>query len=259
MRFLPILLFVLTIATTYAANGWFFSVSIMTMLLAHELGHYFACRFYGVASTFPIFIPMPNLFGTMGAVIKMKSPIPSRKALFDIGVAGPLAGMVLAIPVSVIGIYLSDIRPVSALATGLRLGEPLLFSGLVHLIKGPIQEGSDLLLHPIAFAGWAVFFVTAMNLLPVGQLDGGHMLYAMFGTKRAKRLSWLTLAALLFLAIKFSPMWYPLIALILLFVFRHPRPLEDALPIGRARIIVGLLTFLLMIVSFSPVPIDFPK
>jgi membrane-associated protease RseP (regulator of RpoE activity) len=200
---------------------------------------------------------MPNILGTLGAVIAMKSPIPNRKALFDIGIAGPLAGLVLAIPAVAIGLHFSELRPLSQLPSQgmIHLGEPALFRWISEYVLGAVPSTHDVILHPAAFAGWAILFVTSINLFPVGQLDGGHMLYAMVG-RRAKHVSWLVIIGLLYLGLRVNPMWFGFVAMILLFIFRHPAPLDNVTPIGRTRWLLGLLTFLLMSVCFSPVPFD---
>src|SRR4030065_834943 len=174
-----VLLFIATFLTTYYVNGLWYSVTIMTILLSHELGHFFMCRRYHVAATMPYFLPLPlPPFGTFGALIKMKGTIPHKKALFDIGAAGPLMGLFFAIPAIIIGLYLSDMRPVPAdTDLYLGLGEPMLFSWISHLIFGALPDGMDIYLHPIAFAGWAGLFVTALNLLPIGQLPCGPIFY----------------------------------------------------------------------------------
>ena len=249
-------LFVATFFTATTFLGPIYAATIMTILLAHELGHYCMCKKYGVAATFPIFIPMPNILGTLGAVITMKSPIPNRKALFDIGIAGPLVGLAFAIPALVIGLLLSEVKELPKDAQGLFLGEPLLFTWLSDWIVGPIPESHDIFLHPIAFAGWAALFVTSINLFPIGQLDGGHMLYAMLGIQ-ARKISWLAVAALAFLGIQFEPMWFFFMALILIFVFRHPAPIDDQTPISLNRWKLAIFTYVLMALCFSPVPFDF--
>lgn len=239
-------------------HGPLYAVTIMGILLSHELGHYLMCKKYGVAATFPIFIPMPNILGTLGAVIAMRSPIPNRKALFDIGVAGPLVGLALALPAIIVGLHFSEIRPMNEIAgkETLYLGEPALFSWLSEKILGPIPSTQDVFLHPAAFAGWAVLFVTSINLFPVGQLDGGHMLYAMIG-RRARIVSWGVVLGLVYLAFRINPMWFGFVVMILLFIFRHPAPVDDVTPIGRTRWLLGILTYVLMAVCFSAVPFDF--
>ena len=187
--FIHIMLFVLTIGSTWLAHGVWYAVAIVSILLAHEMGHYLMCRKYKIPATLPYFLPFPfpalNPFGTMGAVIKMEGRIPTRKALFDVGAAGPIAGLVLTIPALIIGLKLSTVIKVDQTPEfSIYLGESFLFSQLSKLIIGNLEQGYDVVLHPVAFAGWAGLFVTALNLLPIGQLDGGHILYALFGRKK---------------------------------------------------------------------------
>ena len=192
-----IILFVLTVFTTFATGLSFggtilsalaFSGALLFILGSHEMGHYFYGRKYGVDITPPYFIPAPPFIspiGTFGAFIKIKSPISTRKALFDIGIAGPLAGIVASIPVLIIGIKLSTIVDVAGKqgGQGLTLGSPLIFTFFSGIFIGKIPEGKDLFLHPVAFAGWVGLFVTALNLIPSGQLDGGHIVYSLFSKK----------------------------------------------------------------------------
>src|SRR5688572_30026696 len=165
-------------------DGWTFAVPLMSILLAHEFGHFIAGRIHGVDVSPPFFIPMPiPPLGTMGAVIRMRRPIRTRNALLDVGAAGPLAGMVVAVPVLIWGLLLSDVRPLPE--TGyLMEGRSLLYLGLLHAVHGSIPAGHDVFLSPTAFAGWAGLLVTMINLLPVGQLDGGHVAYALLGPKQ---------------------------------------------------------------------------
>jgi len=167
-------------------QGWTFAVPLMGILLTHEFGHYFAARYHRVDASLPYFLPMPlSPFGTMGAVISMRGRIKSRNALLDIGASGPLAGLVVALPVLVLGLAGSPVQEVAAIeGTTFQEGQSLLYLAMKRLIVGPIPEGHDVFLNPIAFAGWAGLFVTALNLLPVGQLDGGHIAYALFGSKQ---------------------------------------------------------------------------
>lgn len=164
--------------------GWDFALPLMAILLAHEMGHYVAGRIHGVDISPPYFIPLPYpfLLGTMGAVIRMRGRIRDRNALLDVGAAGPLAGMVVAMPVLLVGIATSPVQALPAAGSYFIEGRSILYVSLLWLLKGPIPEGHDIFLTPTAFAGWAGLLVTMMNLLPFGQLDGGHVAYALFGT-----------------------------------------------------------------------------
>jgi membrane-associated protease RseP (regulator of RpoE activity) len=168
-----------------APKGWTFAVPLLAILLTHEFGHYFAARYHKVDASLPFFLPVPlfSPFGTMGAVISMRGRIKSRNALLDIGASGPLAGLVVAIPVLIIGLLRSKVH---AIGTGeyFQEGQSLLYVALKRVILGPIPAGHDVFLDPVAMAGWSGLFVTALNLIPVGQLDGGHIAYALFDTRQ---------------------------------------------------------------------------
>lgn len=251
-----VLLFIATFLTTYYVNGLWYSITIMMILLSHELGHFFMCRKYHVAATLPYFLPLPfPPFGTFGAVIKMKGHIPDKRALFDIGATGPIMGLVFSIPAIIIGLILSDVRPVpSDTSQYLGLGEPILFSFISKLVFGHLPDGMDIYLHPVAFAGWAGLFVTALNLLPIGQLDGGHILYALLGKKSAIVYR---IGIFLFcvIAILLYPGWMVFAILLLIFGFRHPAPTDEATNLDRKRRILGVILFIIFLTSFTPVPL----
>ena len=168
-------------------RGYSFALPLMAILLAHELGHYFAARIHHVDTSLPYFIPMPfALIGTFGAVIRMRGPASDRNALFDIGAAGPLAGLVFAIPVLIYGVCTSPVSPLLPDVSYLVEGRSLLYLAILQLAKGTIPAGHDIMLTPTALAGWAGLLVTMMNLVPVGQLDGGHVAYALFGSRQVR-------------------------------------------------------------------------
>lgn len=176
------------------AQGYSFALPLMAILLSHELGHYFAARIHRVDTSLPYFIPMPfALIGTFGAVIRMRGSASERNALFDIGASGPLAGLAVAIPVLVYGVITSPVEPLDPTLHYMVEGRSLLYLGLLAVTKGPIPDGHDIMLTPTALAGWAGLLVTMMNLVPVGQLDGGHVAYALFGSRQAtysRRFRW---------------------------------------------------------------------
>ncbi len=251
-----------TLAGNYEAlgKGVLFMATILIILAAHEFGHYFACRYYKIRATLPYFIPAPPLFtpfGTFGAVIKIKEPIYSRRALFDIGIAGPLAGFVFALPASFIGLYFAEATP--PLTTGgVQFHDPLLFM-LINKIFGLPQW---ILWNPVYWAAWGTLLVTALNLFPVGQLDGGHVLYAIAGQKIHKAISIAVTVALASLAIVSvwlydSPTWliWSIVLLILLRV-GHP-PVVDQSPLGRGRLILAIVALLVFLLCFMPFPITF--
>ncbi len=253
-----VLLFIATFLTTYYVNGIWYSVTIMTILFAHEMGHFFMCRKYHVEATMPYFLPLPfPPFGTFGAVIKMKGLIPNKRALFDIGATGPLMGLVFAIPAIFIGLNLSDIQPVPTDDSQyLGLGEPILFSFISKLVIGTLPEGMDIYLHPVAFAGWAGLFVTALNLLPIGQLDGGHIMYALLG-KKSNIVYKIGIIIFCAIAIFMYPGWMIFAVLLLIFGFRHPAPTDEITALDPKRKILGIILLIIFFVSFTPVPLRF--
>lgn len=268
--FVNAVLFIATVFTTAAAGtmlaggdvtnpadwpkGIPFSASLLTILLCHEMGHFVASRIHKVQATLPYFIPFPNAFGTFGALIRMESPIPDRRALLDIGVAGPLAGFVVSLPVTVLGLKLSAVVGPAGLKSGaMVLGDSLLFKLLTFITKGPIGKG-DILLHPLALAGWIGLFVTAVNLLPIGQLDGGHVSYALFGRHSiwVARGAFLTLIPLGFV----WNVWFFWALLIILFVrLGHPPPLDDEVALDLRRKFLGWTVLLIFVLTFIPAPI----
>ena len=177
-----IVLFILTVVSTWSTGGPSYSIAIILILLGHEMGHYFMSRRHGIRATLPFFLPFPlSPFGTLGAVIRMEGSLTSRKAIFDTGVAGPLTSLILSIPAIAIGLKFSTLIPTAQVKEGtLRLADPYLFSIIQQLVLGEVPQNVDVMLHPIGYAGWVGLFVTSLNLFPVGQLDGGHIAYALF-------------------------------------------------------------------------------
>ncbi|TPW18234.1 MAG: putative peptidase M50 [bacterium] len=234
-------LFVATAIATWLTAGPLYAASIMSILLAHEMGHYLTARYYR---------------GTMGAVIRMATMGANRKLLFDIAVAGPIAGMVLAVPACVIGLKLSRVVDVGAMSgPHVNLGTSILFQWFSDVIVGPLGPGKDIELHPIAFAGWAGLFVTSLNLIPVGQLDGGHVAYALLG-RRAHLLAIVVALAFIALAIFVSWSWVVLAAMVAFFGLRHPPTGDDSTPIGTPRLVVGVALLLLFALTFTPRPFE---
>jgi len=269
--FLHLILFVLTFMSTLSwgalhagvdllkepgkiYKGIPFSLTLMLILLSHELSHYFASKRHGVKATLPYFIPAPiTIIGTFGAFIKMKSPIVSRKALIDIGASGPIAGFVISLIATIIGLHLSEIVPMSRTSGGLNLGDSILFSFLSGIILDVTPSGSDILLNPIAFAGWIGFFVTSINLIPMGQLDGGHIAYALIG-ERHVRLSMALITVMFLLGLFLWEGWLVWAALLLVLGFRHPPVIYWEVPLDRKRKVIGWLSLLIFILTFIPVP-----
>ena len=236
-------------------HGWQYALPVMTILICHEAGHFFQARRYRVHASYPYFIPMPiSPLGTLGAVIVMEPRMGHRRALFDIGITGPLAGLVPTLLFCVWGLYLSQVKAYIPRGDQMMLGEPLLFKVLGAWIHGPIPEGHDLYLHPMAFAGWVGLLITALNLLPIGQLDGGHILYGLLRTKAHK------VATLLLLAAVVAVIWYRLwgwtLMLVLLMLMGpvHPPTANDEVPLGPVRTVLGWLALAFIPIGFTPQP-----
>jgi len=251
-------LFVRLINPQMFVAGLWYSIPVLAILGAHEFGHYYYCRRYNVDATLPFFLPAPIQSGTFGAVIRIREAFPNRSALFDIGVAGPIAGFVVLVPFLYYGVQHSQLGPVATDQLIFYYGEPLLFKALAWLKFGTRPEGFDVMLHPTGFAAWWGMLATSLNLLPFGQLDGGHIAYAVLG-KRARYVSLLTLGAVLLLTV-FSRSWLVtailLVVMTLIFGFRHPRPIDDVSPVGRGRTIIAIIAAIIFILCFTPVPVD---
>jgi membrane-associated protease RseP (regulator of RpoE activity) len=252
---LPLILFVLTCYSVYKTPGGLpFALTLMITLLAHEFGHFIQAMRYGVPASLPLFIPMPfSPIGTMGAVIVMQPGKGDRRAIFDIAITGPLAGLVFALIFSIVGLHLSEVRQANQ-PGAFALGEPLLFKGLGYLIFGPLRPGVDVFLHPIAFAGWVGIFITALNLIPIGQLDGGHILYALLLKKAHIVAQLLLLAAVA--AVVIGRYWgWSLMLLLLMFIGPiHPPTANDDVPLGTTRTVLGWVTLMFVIIGFTPTP-----
>lgn len=233
-------------------RGLPFSLTLLTILLAHEFGHFVAARYYGVNVSLPYFLPAPTLIGTIGAFIRIRSPILSKRVLFDIGVAGPLAGFVLLLWPLAVGVSLSKVIPGIGARGDLVFGTPLALQFFQRLLLPGAADG-DILLHPVARAAWVGLLATALNLLPIGQLDGGHILYAFLG-ERTRLLSRLFIAALIPMGIFFAYSWLVWAALLLLFGMRHPS-IVDPRPLGRTRAWLGLAALAMFVLSFTAAPI----
>ena len=237
-------------------DGWPFAATLLGILVTHEFGHFWLSRIHRVPASLPLFIPGPPQFiGTFGAIIRLRSPIMNRRALFDIGVAGPIAGFIVAVAALILGLSYSTVVPRLGLY-GLQLGEPLLLQFFAWVIFGPIPDTHDVLLHPIAFAAWFGFFITALNLIPLGQLDGGHVAYALFG--RGQRTLAFTVIPILFvLGLWGWPGWILWAGLAGLAGLTHPPVLDPGTELGRGRLWVGWAAVAIFFVSFSPVPFYF--
>ncbi len=253
---MPVLLFLATCWSTYLAqNSAIYFVGLMTILTAHELGHFFQTLRYRVPASLPYFLPMPlTPIGTMGAVIAMQPGMGNRRALFDIAVTGPLAGLIPALVFSFVGLQWSEVAPVAQAQGALRLGEPLLFQWMAQWIHGTIPEGHDIYLHPLAFAGWVGILITALNMIPIGQLDGGHILYALL-LRNSRPIATLLLAvAAIAVVVGGYTGWILMIMLLLFFGASHPPTADDTVPLGAGRTALGWITLVLPFVGFTPTP-----
>ena len=241
------------------SHGVWYSGTLLLILGAHEMGHYLLCRFHQVDATLPYFLPVPlPLTGTLGAFIKIREPFPIRRILFDIGVAGPLAGFVVLVPALFLGMAMSNVARLPADFQGWSLGEPLLFRAAASLVWGSVPDGSSINMHPMVFASWFGLFATALNLMPFGQLDGGHISYAAFG-RRSTAISLLTIAVAIGLTF-LSRSWLTItvIMVIMLFLFgpRHPSVIDESLELDRSRRAIAALAAIVFIVCFTPVPFE---
>jgi membrane-associated protease RseP (regulator of RpoE activity) len=280
---LNILLFCITCLTTLTAGallngvnlledpagivtGFPFAGALMTILLCHEFGHYFAARRHNTLATLPYFIPAPPIpplvIGTFGAFIKMKSPIMTRAALIDIGASGPVSGFLVSLAACIVGLALSPLIPLDQAEGMFSLGDSLLFTMLSWAVFGTLPPNTDILLHPVAFAGWIGLFITAMNLIPIGQLDGGHILYALLG-KRHETVSAVLVGVLgalgtaAFLWEIGWPGWGVWAVLMLILGIDHPPVAhwEERLDPGRR--FLGVFAIIIFILTFVPSPIRF--
>jgi membrane-associated protease RseP (regulator of RpoE activity) len=250
-------------ASTVILSGLWYSGTILLILGAHEMGHYLACRWYKVDATLPYFIPIflglgGIQTGTLGAVIRIREPFPTRKILFDIGIAGPIAGFVLVVPAIFLGMYLSNVTVIPD-GTGITyIGKPLLFRVARWMVFGPVPEGSIVNLHPMVWAAWFGMLATALNLLPFGQLDGGHITYAALG-RLASPISLATVAsAVLMTIISVSWLLMTVLMVIMLVLFgpRHPPVLDERNALGKGRQALAVFALVMLILCFTPFPID---
>ena len=267
---LNLILFVITLFTTTLAGAmmegagrtgilWFisglkFSLPLMLILGIHETGHYLAAKYHNIRATLPYFIPAPTLIGTFGAFIKIKEPIKYRDTLMDVGAAGPLAGFFAALPILFWGVWHSKIVMITKPAVGLRLGGSIILVAVVKAIHGTIPSGYDLQLSAPAFAAWLGLFVTSLNLLPIGQLDGGHIMYALLGGEKADVVSRIVFFTLLPLGI-FWPGWI-IWAFLLYFVLglKHPPIIYPSMSLDWRRKFLGWFCIFIFIITFTPVP-----
>lgn len=256
-RPLACILFIATCASTWLTNGWVYAVAIMAILMCHELGHYLVALAYRVPASPPLFIPLPaSTFGTMGAVIIQAGGFAHRRALFDIAIWGPLAGLLIIIPTTYFGLMQSEKVVIdTAQVQGLDFGAPLVLEWLVDWHHGPLAENERITRPPLLFAAWVGIFITALNLMPIGQLDGGHILYSLIGRKAHWVAIALMLAAAGYMYFTFDIAYLIMFLLLLKMGPRHPPTADDSVRLGRGRQILGWCTLSFVIIGFTPHPI----
>lgn len=244
---------------SFWVKGLWYSGTVLAILGCHEMGHYVACRYYRVEASLPFFLPAPlPLTGTLGAFIRIRQRIPSKVALFDIGLAGPIAGFVVAVPTLFAGLTMSALEIVPDDFSGLELGEPLLFRAAAWLVWGNLPDGMSINMHPMAFAAWFGLLATALNLFPIGQLDGGHVAYAVLG-RRSALVTVATVCVAIGLTI-FSMSWLVwtilMLAMLLAMGPHHPPTLDDDVRMDRTRLILAFIGLVMLVVCFTPAPIE---
>lgn len=232
-------------------EGCAYAIPLILILLAHELGHYVTCRRWNVSATLPYFVPSPTLLGTVGAFIRVRSPIYLKRSLFDIGISGPIAGFAIALPILIAGIGMSKTCAAGHANTTFAFGMPLLFR-ILAWVRFPGSHPSELCLHPMAMAAWAGLLATAINLLPIGQLDGGHIVYALFGKRVHAAFSWTVIAGLVIGGFLYTPWWIWAVAM---FFFRQHPLIIDGQSLGRRRKLVALGALLIFVLSFCLIPV----
>lgn len=266
-----LILFLLTVLTTLLAgalmegvnplknplgiiNGWPFSLTLLLILGTHEFGHYYYALKHNVDATLPYFIPAPTFIGTFGAFIKIKSPIYKKDALLQIGAAGPIAGFIVAVPALIIGLSLSQVVEVSSSQVGIALGDSLLVKILTLIIFPNLTSTQDVVLHPIAFAGWIGLLVTMLNLLPIGQLDGGHIAYALLGRKHEKVAKYALLALIPMGLLSLNWLVWAALILILMRTTKHPPVYDVDTPLSPLNKRIGYVCLAIFILCFIPIP-----
>jgi len=248
--------------TTLLLHGMWYSGSVLAILGAHEFGHYFACRYYGVDASLPYFLPFwlpvnAPLPGTLGAVIRIRQPLASKRQFFDIGIAGPIAGFLVLVPILVIGVSLSHIVTLPADFKGSEYGEPLLFRLVSQLFHGTPPPGQAINYHPAAWAAWFGLLATALNLCPVSQLDGGHISYAVFG-RISSTITLVVTACMIALTIYSGAyLLWTVLVLVMLYVMgrHHPRTADESEPLDPARLCLAAFAAAILVLSFTPFPL----
>jgi membrane-associated protease RseP (regulator of RpoE activity) len=240
-------------------RGIWYSGTILAILGCHELGHYLACRYYDVDASLPYFLPAPiALTGTLGAFIRIREPIPAKRMLFDIGIAGPIAGFLVAVPALLVGLAMSNVVRLPPDFTGVELGEPLLFKLASWVVWGAVPDGYSVNMHPMAFAAWFGLLATALNLFPIGQLDGGHISYTVLGRKSS--VVTLVMIGTAIVLIYFSLSWLVwtalMIAMLGVFGRHHPPVADEHVPLDRTRKVLAVVALIMFVLCFTPAPIS---
>lgn len=251
-----VLLFVGACASTWYVGGPVYAAGVMGILLAHELGHYFQALRYKVPASPPMFIPMPFLMlGTMGAVIVQGAGFANRKALFDIAISGPLAGLVFAIPIAWWGLQDSTVTTIDPSQGSIIFGDPLILKWMYEARHGVLAANQEVVLNPLLFAGWVGIFITALNLMPIGQLDGGHILYTLIGRKAHWVAYGVVGGAIVWMVTTRDPSFILMIGLLYAFGLKHPPTADDNVPLGATRTGLGWLALAFVLIGFTPIPI----
>lgn len=240
-------------------RGWIFSVPLLTILLAHEMGHYLTGRRHHLDLTPPYFLPGIPPFGTFGAFIKIRSPIQDCNVLMKVGAGGPVAGSVVAIPLLAVGLYLSELRVDPVPADSLSFGSSILLELMCLIRFGSVSSALNIGLHPTALAAWFGLLVTSVNLLPIGQLDGGHVIYALFGPRRARIVSIVTFCCMIPLGLLVCEAWLGFTVVALIVGLKHPPPLDSYTPLDRTAKMLGVAAIVLLVLTFIPAPITLLK
>lgn len=234
-------------------EGIVFTIAMISILFIHEMGHYIASRRRNIITSYPYFIPAPNIIGTFGAIIKSKSPFWNRMELIEVGAAGPIAGWIIAVGWLCYGIFTSEIIKIDQHAAGLvTMGSPIIINFISNNIIGTIPKGYDIVFNEAAFAGWVGMLVTAINMLPIGQLDGGHIVYGLF--RKYQHIVSYGAMGMLFVLGYYSPMWWLFAFLGLIFGMKHPPTLNDGKSPGKSGYTMGIVALIILVLSFTPIP-----
>lgn len=229
-----------------------FTIAMVSILFVHEMGHYIASRRRHIITSWPYFIPAPNIIGTFGAIIKSKSPFWNRRDLIEVGAWGPIAGWIVALAWTIYGIVTASVEPLTNPMTTGSLGEPLIFKFLTTTLLQINSDNFTIVLNEAMFAGWVGMLVTALNMLPIGQLDGGHVVYGLL-QKRQHIIGYAAMGGLFILGF-YSPIWWMFALMGVVFGVKHPRTLQDSKKLSKTAILIGIISLIILILSFTPTP-----